>query len=75
MTTNIIEYWKVQNTGWSDGLSWFDYGSSYRFSSDIDAFSKMEEIIKESDFMWRIVHVTIETSENKLVKTEEYRYI
>ena len=75
MAKNIIEYWKVQNAGWSNGVSWFDYGSSYRFSSYSDAFSNIEKIIENSDSMWRIVHVTIEKYDNKLVRTEEYQNI
>lgn len=72
----FIEYWTVQNTGWSDGLSWFNIGGSninpFRHSSAADAISYIETgkiRAKDDSIKWRYTHTTVDQCDNKVVTT------
>ena len=73
----FVEWWKVQNTGWSNGHSWFDCGTSlhdpYRASSEQEAIAYITQQKKswnEPTMKWRYVHVTLEREDNKSITTE-----
>ena len=75
MSKRTLEYWYVENTGWSTGHSWFRSGGNdmnpYRAKSADEAI----EYIKENRWddpsvKWRYVHLTLEREDNKSVTTE-----
>ena len=74
---SIVEFWKVQNTGWSAGVSWFDTGGTpanpARFDSEraARAFAR-ETRWDDSAVKWRMVHVRVVRSENQRVTTETF---
>ena len=58
--SRIIKYYKLQNTGWSDGKSWFTIYNERRF----DTFEQAKESFKnhendDPDIKWRIVEVIV----------------
>jgi hypothetical protein len=60
--SRIIKFYKLQNTGWSDGQSWFTIYNERRF----DTFEQAKESFKnhENDdpkIKWRIVEVIVYT--------------
>jgi hypothetical protein len=74
----MIKYFRVDNTGWSFGVSWFE--GHLRFST----FDEAKEYYKnaqwgEGSTFWRIAEVTIEYAEldNSRVaqKTTKERYL
>lgn len=79
--STVYEYWKVQNTGWSGGVSWFDSGGGLReplrFTDEVGALGYIQKAHSRLDdsTLWRVVHVRIETSENKRVTTEEWKLV
>ncbi|KVP17341.1 hypothetical protein [Burkholderia ubonensis] len=77
MTPAIVDYWKVQNTGYSAGVSWFDTGgtSTYpaRFDSEDDARRFLAGVRwGDKSVKWRLVHVRVETTRTKRVTTERF---
>ncbi len=74
---DVIEYWKIQNTGWSGGVSWFDHGGSasnpLRFGDEATAVACAHKAQwGDESVFWRVVHVRIERFDNKRVTTEEW---
>lgn len=77
METIVFEYWKVQNTGYTSGVSWFDSGGTATrpgyFESEADA---RQYLVANRwggvDVKWRLVHVTVATTEETRVTTERY---
>lgn len=74
-----IEFWTVEHTGWSDGVSWFYCGphdEPLRFKSFDKALQyaiKEKKEFNQGTTMWRVVHNTFERFENKEVRTKEWR--
>ena len=71
----FIEWWRVENTGWSNGISWFDISSSRtnptRFETESDAIKYINDHKDpEQETQWRYVHVTLEREDNRSVTTE-----
>lgn len=80
MQPNAIEYWKVQNTGRSAGISWFDVGGNRyepaRFKSEKEARAYQAHARwDDASVKWRLVRITVERFQNKCVTTEELIYI
>lgn len=79
--STVYEYWKVQNTGWSGGVSWFDSGGSFRepqrFPDEASARDYIQRAHNRLDdaTRWRIVRVRIETFSRKRVTTEEWTLV
>lgn len=78
----MIEFWTVEGTGWSNGISWFKTGGTdanpLRFETYDAALSyaldKKEEF-NEPSRKWRVVHTTIDRAETKEVTIREWRII
>jgi len=77
-----LEYWTVENTGWSGGISWFKTGGSdshpLRFETASDAHAYA--LIRQQEFddpstLWRVVHTTVDRFENKEVTTKEWTLV
>ena len=78
----MLEYWTVENTGWSGGISWFQTGGTdanpLRFESKYEA---MEYLLAEKEELnldttqWRIVHTTFERKENREVTNRVWTII
>ena len=67
-----LEYYTVENTGWSGGISWFKTGGSdanpLRFKTEAEATTyalERQANLNQSTTLWRIVHITVEREENK----------
>lgn len=74
---NKVQYWTVQNTGWSNGQSWFDAGGTRwepaRFASEDEARGYISRNRwDDPSVKWRFTCVTVERTENKRVTTEEW---
>jgi hypothetical protein len=72
----MVEFWSIENTGWSGGVSWFR--DEQRFDSKYEALDTAIERKRELDqdtTLWRIVHTTIERSDNKEIITRTWRII
>ena len=55
----MIKYFRVDNTGWSGGISWFEGGT--RFATFDEARSNQRESDWGDDSVkWRIAEVTIQ---------------
>ena len=72
----MIEFWTVEDTGWSNGISWFRSGGTdvnpLRFKSYDAAYDyakRKKEEFNQPATKWRVVHTTIERSETKQVTT------
>ncbi len=74
-----MEWWRVENTGWSNGTSWFPTTRGQdicRFESHADALRHIVANRYEGHpVKWRIVHVTLERLENKSITTEVWEEI
>lgn len=68
------QYWTVENTGWSGGISWFPIGIRRHTKEEaIDAAKAIaREVRLGSETKWRIVCNTVETFKNKSVQTKEW---
>lgn len=78
----MIEFYTVENTGWSGGVSWFHTGGTdinpLRFTAESEARIYAEEQKKELDqdsTLWRVVHTTIVRTDNKEVTTRVWSMI
>lgn len=73
-----LEYWTVENTGWSAKQSWLKTGGTrsnpLRFDSFNKALKYAKKEQKESDTntLWRVVYTHIERNDNKEVRTRIY---
>lgn len=68
-----IEFWKLQHTGASSGLSWFDYGGpEKRFGTEAAARAAAAAGRCGFDGQWRLVHVSITKTEDKRVTVERF---
>ena len=77
MEEKVFEYWKVQNTGYTNGVSWFDSGGTATrpgyFESEVEARRYL--IANRWDGVevkWRLVHVVVATTEETRVTTERF---
>lgn len=73
----FVEWWDVENTGWSGGTSWFSTGGTpanpLRFDSEEDAKEfalKRKQDLNDPNTKWRYTHTTLEREGNKSVTTE-----
>lgn len=71
--TTFLEWWEVETTGWSGGLSWFPHTT--RYDSVESAISKIESAKEYGGdiyyIKYRYVHVTVQREPNKEVITRE----
>ncbi len=81
-TPRIFEYWIVQNTGWSGGVSWFDLGGSpaqpLRFTEEskaLDRAAQARKVLSDRFVRWRLVHVRVETTSERRVTTETFKLL
>jgi hypothetical protein len=78
----MIEFYTVENTGWSGGISWFAHGGTvtnpHRFNTYAEAevyAIRSQELYNDPNTLWRIVHTIIERTENKEVATRIWTMI
>ncbi len=81
-TSRVYEYWIVQNTGWSGGVSWFDVGGSpaqpLRFADErqaLDCAARARKMLSDRSVKWRLVHVRVETADSQRVTTETFKLL
>lgn len=77
-----LEYYTVENTGWSGGISWFKTGGSdsnpLRFKTESDATTyalERQASLNEPTTLWRIVHIIVEREENKETITKRWIHL
>ena len=71
-----IEFWSIENTGWSGGISWFR--DDVRFDTKQEALEsclEQKEDLNQDTTLWRIVHTKIERFDNREVITREWTII
>jgi hypothetical protein len=78
----FMEWWRVENTGWSNGHSWFQCGTSlhdpYRASSEAEAIEyivRQKKSWNDPEIKWRYVHVTLQRKDNRSITTEVWTEI
>jgi hypothetical protein len=72
----MVEFWSIENTGWSGGVSWFR--DEQRFDSKYEALDiaiERKEELNQDTTLWRIVHTTIKRFDNKEVITRTWTII
>ena len=78
----MIEFWTVEDTGWSNGVSWFKTGGtdtnplrfdSYKAAYDYAKRKKVE--FNQQATKWRVVHTTIDRAETREVTTREWTIV
>lgn len=74
-----LDYYTVENTGWSGKISWFRTGGSdmhpLRFKTEASATDyalERQAELNDPDTLWRVVHTTVEREENREVTTREW---
>ena len=77
MSAKVLEFWTVQNTGWSAGISWFDTGGTATTPGRFDTEREAREFLKgarwgDRSVKWRLVQIRIKTTRKKRVTTERY---
>ena len=75
----MIEFWTIESTGWSGGISWFHHGGTemnpLRFKTytpAIDYGKRARAELNQDTTLWRIVHTTIKTTDNSSVTTRTW---
>lgn len=75
----FMEWWEVENTGWSGGISWFSTGdraNPYRAKSVAEAIEYIGKARwDDAQVLWRYVHVTLERVGNRSVETREWTLV
>lgn len=78
----MLEYYTVENTGWSGGISWFTTGGSranplrFKTKSDAEVYAThMKEALNDPDTKWRIVHTIIKREETKEITTRQWNEV
>lgn len=78
----MIQFYTVENTGWSGGISWFTTGGTdvnpLRFKVESEAITYAKRAKAELDqdtTFWRIVRTTIDRTDNKEVITREWNMV
>ncbi len=77
---SVIEWWEIENTGWSGGSSWFQCGGTehnpYRAKSETEAVRYIQKSRwGDPDVKWRYIHVTLERTHNKSVEIREWTIV
>lgn len=74
-----LEYYAVENTGWSGGVSWFKTGGSETnplrfntFDEALDFAVGQKKKFDDPDMLWRVVWVTVVRTENSRVTVENF---
>ena len=77
-----LEFWSVENTGWSGGVSWFATGGTemnpLRFRTEQEATDfalRNKKHYNDPQMLWRTVHTLIEKTKSKRVTTEKYNEV
>lgn len=69
----MIDYYTVENTGWSGGVSWFK--NDYRFDTFQEALAYAHEQqteLNDPGTFWRVVRVTTVKEGNRETTTREF---
>lgn len=77
METKIVEYWIVQNTGYSAGVSWFVTRAPGREPERFESETTARKFYRanhwgDKDVKWRLVHVHIASTPDQRVTTERF---
>jgi hypothetical protein len=74
-----LEYYAVENTGWSNGVSWFTTGGTdtnplrfKTFDEALDYTVRCKKELNDPATLWRIVWVTVVRTEESKVTVENY---
>lgn len=74
-----LEYYTVENTGWSGGISWFKTGGTdanpLRFKTEADATTyalERQAELNQSTTFWRVIRTTVEREQNREVVTKTW---
>lgn len=76
-----LDYYTVENTGWSGGISWFKTGGTdahplrFKTKSEATTYALDKQKINDPTTLWRVVHTIVERSENKEVTTKEWTIV
>lgn len=58
---NALEYYTVENTGWSGGVSWFRNDFRFGTLTEAEEHAKAEqESLNDPDTLWRVVKTVVE---------------
>ena len=75
----MIEFWTIENTGWSGGISWFHSGGTEMnplrfktYTAAVQYGKRARAELNQDTTLWRIVHTTSENSDNRSVTTRTW---
>jgi hypothetical protein len=78
----MIQFWTIENTGWSGGISWFHSGGTdmnplrfKTYASAVEYGKKSMKELNQDTTLWRIVQTTIERTDNREVTTREWNLL
>lgn len=85
VVVDIIEshqYWKVQNTGFTDGTSWFDTGGSIMYPNiftnekdAVDYCATSKKNLNQKSTLWRVANIIIEIYGDREITTMIWKNI
>lgn len=67
-----IEFYTVEDTGWSDGVSWFKDDIRYPNFEEAFTLATQRKDRMASDMLHRVVHTEIFAEDNRIVTIETY---
>lgn len=71
----MIKFYRVENTGWSNGVSWFgDDNRMEKGEAFMRAINSKEEY-NDPDMLWRVVEVHIHQYPDGKVTVERYHVV
>ena len=69
----MIDYYTVENTGWSGGISWFKMDQGFNtFQEALEYAHKKQTELNDPNTFWRVVRITTVKEENKETTTREF---
>lgn len=68
-----IQYWRIDNTGWSNGISWFKGDRRYETAGDaLRAAEQRKKEFNDDRTLWRVVQVRVMWDNTQTVTIEIY---
>lgn len=68
-----IEFWTVENTGWSNGISWFKGERRYETAGDaLRAAELRKKEFNQETTLWRVVHTRKTWDNTQTITIETY---
>ena len=67
-----LEFWTVENTGWSGGISWFKGDTRFSTFDSAMEYAKEKKRFSHENTCWRVVHHKILRDSDERVSIEKF---